>query len=83
MPKGRPAPAEKMPKEPMEGQKLPPCRRPIQVELYGGCWMPHEMKAPCPDGLYEHEGKCYVPIIKTDPPPRAGGDAGAQGTPAP
>jgi hypothetical protein len=59
-----------LPSGPFKGQKRPPCKRPSEVELVGGCWMAHEIKAPCPEDLYEFQGKCYVPAVsaKTAPP---------------
>lgn len=59
------------PQEPFKGQKRPPCTRYVEVELIGACWGPHELKAPCPDVLYEHQGKCYVPLFSAKPPPSA------------
>ena len=58
-----------LPKEPYKGQKRPPCTRYAEVELIGACWMPHELKPPCPESLHEHEGKCYVPSFSAKPPP--------------
>jgi hypothetical protein len=70
-PQEQPALALPLPSEPFKGQKRPPCSRYVQVELVGGCWVPHELKAPCPDELYEHKGKCYLPIFATKPPPQS------------
>jgi hypothetical protein len=61
--------ARPLPKEPFKGQKRPPCTRYTEVELVGACWMPHELKAPCPEDLFEHQGKCYVPSFSAKPPP--------------
>ena len=61
--------ARPLPKEPFKEQKRPPCHRYAEVELIGACWMPHELKAPCPDVLYEHQGKCYSPTLAAKPPP--------------
>jgi hypothetical protein len=58
-----------LPKEPFKGQKRPPCTRYTEVELVGACWMPHELKAPCPEDLFEYQGKCYVPSFSAKPPP--------------
>jgi len=58
-----------LPKEPYKGQKRPPCTRYTEVELVGACWIPHELKAPCPDSLHEHQGKCYLPAFSAKPPP--------------
>jgi hypothetical protein len=63
--------ARPLPSEPFKGQKRPPCTRYVQVELVGACWGPHELKAPCPDELYEHKGKCYLPILASKPPPQS------------
>ncbi|HLM48191.1 MAG TPA: hypothetical protein VK458_30280 [Myxococcaceae bacterium] len=41
----------------------------IEVKLIGGCWGPHELKAPCPGSLHEHQGECYVPMFSAKPPP--------------
>jgi hypothetical protein len=60
-----------LPSEPFKGQKRPPCSRYVQVELVGGCWVPHELKAPCPDELYEHKSKCYLPVFAAKPPPQS------------
>ncbi|MFY0523681.1 hypothetical protein ACN28I_11010 [Archangium gephyra] len=63
--------ARPLPKEPYKGQKRPPCNRHTEVELVGACWMPHRLKAPCPDSLHEHQGDCYVPAFSAKPPPQS------------
>jgi hypothetical protein len=63
--------ARPLPREPFKGQKRPPCHRYAEVDLIGACWMPHEHKAPCPDVLYEHQGKCYAPVFSAKPPPQS------------
>jgi hypothetical protein len=63
--------ARPLPREPFKGQKRPPCSRYIHVELVGACWMPHELKAPCPEELYEYQGKCYAPVLSTKPSPQS------------
>jgi hypothetical protein len=63
--------ARPLPREPFKGQKRPPCTRYAEVELVGACWLPHELKAPCPDVLYEHQGKCYSPAFSARPPPQS------------
>jgi hypothetical protein len=63
--------ARPLPKEPYPGQKRPPCTRHTEVELIGACWMPHKLKAPCPDSLHEYEGECYVPAFSAKPPPQS------------
>ena len=61
--------ARPLPREPFKGQKRPPCTRYAEVELVGACWLPHKLKAPCPDVLYEHQGECYSPAFSAKPPP--------------
>jgi hypothetical protein len=65
--------ARPLPREPLKGQKRPPCTRYTEVELIGACWVPHELKAPCPENLYEHQGKCYLPMFSMKPPPQSVG----------
>jgi len=68
-PPGQPVLARPLPKEPFKGQKRPPCTRYTEVELVGACWAPHELKAPCPEDLFEYQGKCYLPSFSARPPP--------------
>ncbi|MFE8604604.1 hypothetical protein [Archangium violaceum] len=68
-PSGQPVLARPLPKEPLKGQKRPPCTRYTEVELVGACWAPHELRAPCPDTLFEYQGKCYLPSFSAKPPP--------------
>jgi hypothetical protein len=70
-PPEQPVLALPLPREPFKGQKRPPCTRYVQVELVGACWVPHELKAPCPGELYENQGKCYLPVFATKPPPQS------------
>ena len=63
--------ARPLPSEPFKGQKRPPCNRNVEVELIGACWTPHELKAPCPDELFEYQGKCYLPGFSAKPPPQS------------
>jgi hypothetical protein len=63
--------ARPLPREPFKGQKRPPCTRYAEVELVGACWLPHKLKAPCPDVLYEYQGECYVPAFSAKPPPQS------------
>jgi len=70
-PQGQSVFALPFPRERFKGQKRPPCTRYSEVELVGGCWVPHELKAPCPGDLYEHQGKCYLPVLATQPPPQS------------
>ena len=63
--------ARPLPSKPFKGQKRPPCTRYAEVELVGACWLPHELKAPCPDVLYEYQGKCYSPAFSAKSPPQS------------
>ena len=62
-----------MPKKPFEQQKRPPCKvkEQLEVEIHGGCWVPHKKAAPCPDELYEFDGQCYLPAAKPERSPRS------------
>jgi serine/threonine protein kinase len=56
----------KVPPEPLSGQQLPPCAQRGAVVINGGCWRLPSIeaeKAPCDSDLYEHEGRCYSPIL--------------------
>jgi hypothetical protein len=61
--------ARPLPKEPLKGQKRPPCTPYVEVELVGACWAPHKLKAPCPQTLFEYQGECYLPSFSAKPPP--------------
>ncbi|HEX5750006.1 MAG TPA: hypothetical protein VFZ09_27500 [Archangium sp.] len=63
--------ARALPKKPFSNQKRPPCEKLLEVEINNGCWVPHEVRAPCPDRLYEFGGKCYLPAAKPESSPRA------------
>jgi len=71
LPQGEPVLSRPLPREPIKGQKRPPCTRYAEVEIIGACWTPHELKAPCPDVLYEYKGECYVPAFSAKPPPQS------------
>jgi hypothetical protein len=68
-PQGQSVLARPLPKEPLKGQKRPPCTRYVEVELVGACWAPHKLKAPCPETLFEYQGECYLPSFSARPPP--------------
>lgn len=57
---GVPALGHPFPSKPFKGQKRPPCSPRSEEEINGGCWVPHELKAPCPEDLFEYKGKCYT-----------------------
>jgi hypothetical protein len=69
IPPGQPVLARPLPKEPFKGQKRPPCTRYVETELVGACWAEHAIKAPCPETLFEYQGKCYLPSFSARPPP--------------
>jgi predicted Ser/Thr protein kinase len=50
-----------VPEKPEPGQKKPPCK-PSHRAINGGCWVLLAEKPPCDDS-YEHDGKCYLPVI--------------------
>jgi len=58
--------ARPMPGQPYPGQKRPPCQPRAEMELNGGCWVPHREKAPCPENLFEYKGECYT--VSMQPP---------------
>jgi len=60
-----------MPEKPFKEQATPPCVPVTEVEIRGGCWVPHKLDAPCPRGSAEYEGHCYIPVKKKDPEPRS------------
>lgn len=60
---GVPALALPFPRKPYKGQKRPPCTPRVEVEIMGACWVPHKLKAPCPEELYEYQGECYMTVM--------------------
>lgn len=58
-----------MPDKPFNEQAKPPCKPELEVEIRGGCWLPHVKTAPCPPGSAEYQGKCYVAVKKSERPP--------------
>jgi hypothetical protein len=58
--------ARPMPSKPYPGQKRPPCKPRVEMELNGGCWVPHAEKAPCPEDLFEYQERCYT--VSMQPP---------------
>ncbi|HEX8703803.1 MAG TPA: serine/threonine-protein kinase [Myxococcaceae bacterium] len=50
-------------KEPLPGQRRPPCLR-GESAIRGACWRSiHDMEPPCETGYYEWNGRCFVPIF--------------------
>ncbi len=50
---------------PLPGQKRPPCNKRGAMVIKGGCWVVIEGsgKPPCGPGDYEHEDRCYFPLL--------------------
>jgi serine/threonine protein kinase len=58
-----------MPKDPLPGQRKPPCL-PGEEVIRGGCWLAHpSMKPPCGPNFYEWDRGCYVPLLSQARPP--------------
>lgn len=68
---GIPVLAHPLPRKPYKGQKRPPCNPRIEVEINGGCWVPHKLTAPCPEELYEYQGQCYTTSMLPPPTPQS------------
>ncbi|HYO70057.1 MAG TPA: hypothetical protein VEU33_28675 [Archangium sp.] len=52
-----------MPDKPTAGQKRPPCDAMRgEVELRGACWHELAKHPPCPTGIAEYQGKCYIGV---------------------
>jgi len=53
-----------LPKKPAPGQRKPPCEPIYQRSLNGLCWWIMPKPPPCHDAnQFEHEDKCYTPVI--------------------
>lgn len=55
-----------VPREPLDDQRLPPCIERRVVVINGGCWRIQATGAdiaPCDPDLYEHNGRCYSPVL--------------------
>jgi len=60
-----------LPDKPYSNQVTPPCRTQAgHVALNGGCWVALEHRPPCEESA-EHEGKCYIPVMKAPRPPQS------------
>jgi hypothetical protein len=52
-----------MERQPLPGQRRPPCQRKGALVIHGGCWkLQANIEAPCDDEDYEWQGACYRPI---------------------
>jgi hypothetical protein len=47
---------------PLPGQKRPPCTPVRERLLVGACWIGTEHQPPCPEGVYEVDGRCVLPV---------------------
>ena len=56
-----------LPKRPQPGQRRPPCLPTYQRAINGLCWWING-PPPCEDS-YEHEDRCYTPVVPTTRPP--------------
>jgi eukaryotic-like serine/threonine-protein kinase len=62
--------AENIPKQPLPGQRRPPCKKSWEVVINGGCWKLLAGSAPpCGEGEYEWQGACYDPALDRSRPP--------------
>jgi hypothetical protein len=61
-----------MPKDPLPGQKKPPCNPRSEKEVIGACWAVLELKPPCAESGFEHDGKCVVPSFTGSRQPTSG-----------
>lgn len=66
-----------MPSRPaMKDQLRPPCNHPGDVvkytEVSGACWLEVVQRPPCGE-LYEHTGRCFVPVRVAERPPTSFG----------
>jgi hypothetical protein len=58
-----------VPSAPFKGQKRGPCRSAAaQVLINGGCWYGGR-SAPCAPEEFEHENKCYQPVLENPAKP--------------
>ncbi len=62
----------KVPKNPLPGQRLAPCKRP-EVEINGACWvLVGDESPPCVPRTYEWKGRCYMPYPDPQRPNTSG-----------
>ncbi len=62
--------SREIPKQPLPGQRRPPCRYSGELIINGGCWK-HvaKSKPPCGDEEYEWQGSCYDAAFERPRPP--------------
>ncbi len=60
-----------VPDRPLRGQRRAPCTQRSAVEIKGSCWwnLAGTEAPPCEEGKYEHEGRCYAPVLLPEPKP--------------
>ncbi|HEX8698010.1 MAG TPA: serine/threonine-protein kinase [Myxococcaceae bacterium] len=51
-------------KKPVPGQRKAPCETRLQRAIIGFCWWLLDERPPCGKGAYEHEERCYVPVVE-------------------
>ncbi|MDC0707847.1 serine/threonine-protein kinase [Stigmatella sp. ncwal1] len=57
-----------IPKEPLPGQRRPPCAR-LQTIIQGGCWFEvTQVSPPCGEDYYDWKGACYFPVTARSRP---------------
>ncbi|MDC0709611.1 serine/threonine-protein kinase [Stigmatella sp. ncwal1] len=56
-----------MPKEPLPGQRRPPCPD-SQISIRGGCWVELRATPPCGEGAYAWKDACYYPVSSSQRP---------------
>jgi hypothetical protein len=63
--RGREGFSLEVPKDPLPGQRRPPCKPPA-IAINGGCWrLQVDDTPPCDDDIYERGNKCYLPLYVT------------------
>jgi hypothetical protein len=53
-----------LPKDPLRGQRKPPCTLRRETVIRGACWISLLVPAPCDNDAYEWEGRCYLPSFQ-------------------
>jgi len=62
--------SEDLPKQPLQGQRRPPCRGDTVEVIHGACWIRLDgAKPPCGDNEYLWQGVCYYPVLGSTRPP--------------
>jgi hypothetical protein len=62
--------SEDLPKQPLPGQRRPPCQRKGAKVIQGGCWiLQAAVEPPCGPSEYEWQGAYYAPMRDSTRPP--------------